>query len=92
MEATELTRLEKIANSLPCPVLRFERAEGPHGEIYFAYGAGNDGQIHGLWGHCGVAMTVDFKQDATVDEVRQVLVDSAHRSIEQFKSHGVLHG
>ena len=84
MESTDLTRLERIANSLPCRKVQFERCAGPHGEIYFAYGQGDDGKIYGLWGHCGVAMTIDFEADSTLDGVRQTLVDKAHESAEQM--------
>ena len=70
--------------------MQFERAEGIHGEIYFAYGTDAEGLIHGLWGHCGVAMTVEFKEEATLEAVRQVLVDTAHRSIEELMAAEVL--
>lgn len=89
METAELTRLEQIARSLPCKEIQFERCDGILGEIYFAYGHGPEGQIHGLWGHCGVAMTVDFTEEATVESVRQVLVDTAHRSVSELQ--GALH-
>lgn len=90
MESTDLSRLERIANSLPCKEVQFEKTTGPHGEIYFAYGQGEDGLIYGLWGHCGVAMTIDFNENATVDSVRQVLVDKAHESIDQMYDHQVI--
>ena len=92
MESVELSRLERIANSLPCREVQFERCDGVHGEIYFAYGSDMEGLIHGLWGHCGVAMTVDFTEDATLQDVRQTLVDTAHRSVEELMDARVLNG
>ena len=81
MESTELEKLERIARNLPCRYIEMERCDGIHGEIYFAYGTDDTGQVHGVWGHCGLAMTVDFINGVTLDQVRQALVDSAHREV-----------
>lgn len=89
MNTLELERLTKLANRLPVHDVIMERIDSDHGEIYYAYGQGFDGVIHGIWGHQGIAQMVEFKDTARVEDVRQVLVNEAASFIDQMKEGGV---
>lgn len=88
MNTSEIEKLTRLASRLPVKHLITERCDSDHGEIYFAYGEGQD-CIHGLWGYHGLARMLEFKMDASIENIRQVLVDDAAGFIDQLKERGV---
>jgi len=77
MEGITLERLERLARNMPVKKLAMHSVESEQGVIYFAYGTDVHGNIHGIWGHCDVARTVQFYAGTSIEHVRQVLVDNA---------------
>ena len=64
--------------------------EGEQGVIYFAYGVDKKGIFHGIWGHRGIAEPIEFKKDTSLENVRQVLVNTAASHIEMLIREGLL--
>lgn len=98
METSELVKLERIARNLPCRKINMEYCEGDYGRICFAYGTGPSTDdpskevMHGVWGCQGVAMTMEMDPDASIDAIRQALVDAAARSVHQLWGKGIING
>ena len=84
MESLELMRLERIARNLITDRLRMEQVEGNHGTIYIAHGINAERTIVGVWGHRGIARDMEFKDDTSLDSVRQNLVNDAAEHIEMM--------
>lgn len=85
MEAPELAKLERLCRNLPVRQMQMERCPGTRGEIYFAYGRGPEGKYMGMCGYCGFAMPIEFKEEASLQDVRQMLVDAAEESANQLE-------
>lgn len=77
MNAKEMERLERVAKNMIHDRLRMEQVEGNHGIIYIAHGLNPEGKLVGIWGHRGIARDLEFKDDASLDDIRQILVDDA---------------
>lgn len=90
MEPIELERLERMARNMPVEKIQMKRIEHDEDEIFFAYGSAPSGEIHGIWGYRGIARTMEFKKDTTVEDVRQALVNDAAGTIERWIDKGLI--
>ena len=90
MEGVILERLERMARNMPVENLAMHSVDSEQGVIYFAYGPDVQGKIHGIWGHCEIGRTLEFKKDTPVETVRQLLVNDAAGHIEQMIQKGLL--
>ena len=92
MEGVTLERLERMARNMPVGKLVMHSIDSELGVIYFAYGYDVHGKIHGIWGHCDIGRTLEFKKDTDIETVRQVLVNDAVGHIEQLIRKGLRSG
>ncbi len=90
MEGVVLERLERMARNLPVEKLAMHSVDSGQGVIYFAYGLDVQGKIHGIWGHCEIGRTLEFKKGTSIENVRQVLVNDAAGHIEQLIQKGLM--
>ncbi len=90
MEDISLARLERIARNIITDRLRMERVEGDFGIIYLAHGTNADGNIVGLWGYRDKARDIEFKEDTSLDDVRQVLINDASGLMELLDEKGLV--
>lgn len=89
MNVVELERLTRLAQSMPVKHLKMESCDGPRGQIYMAYGEGDE-MIHGAWGYFGLCQAIDFSSDSSPKGIRQVLFDTAVKEVEIQVEAGVL--
>ena len=92
MEGVILERLERMARNMPVKKLAMHSVESEQGVIYFAYGSDPEGKIHGIWGHCDIGRTIEFKKDTSIEDIHQVLANDAAGHIEQLIQKGLLSG
>lgn len=90
MSALDLHKLERIARNFPIVTpLEMEYEDTPHGTVYLAYARDGNGKYHGIWGANGVAHTVEFKPEATQQDVRFVLLADAQEYCDLAAERGM---
>ena len=85
METRDLVILERMARNFPVKRITFGRGEGPYGVVYLAWGRDATGVYHGIWGHMGVARTMESTKGAKLKMFKKIMLRDAEGFIEELR-------
>ena len=85
MESRDLVILERMARNFPVKRMSFGRVEGPYGVVYLAWGRDATGVYHGIWGHMGVARTLQSTKSAKLKMFKKIMLRDAEGFIEELR-------
>ena len=85
MESGDLVILERMARNFPVKRIYMGRVEGDYGVVYLAWGRDSTGVYHGIWGHMGVARTMESTKGAKLKMFKEIMLRDAEGFIEELQ-------
>lgn len=85
MESRELVILERMARNFPVNRITMGRVEGDYGVVYLAWGRDATGVYHGIWGHMGVARTLQSTKGAKLKMFKEIMLRDAEGFIDELR-------
>ena len=84
MESSDLVILERMARNFPVKRITMGRVEGDYGVVYLAWGKDATGVYHGIWGHAGVARTLESTKGAKLKMFKEIMLRDAEGFISEL--------
>ena len=85
MESRELIILERMARNFPVKRISMGRVEGDYGVVYLAWGKDRTGVYHGIWGHMGIARTMESTKGAKLKMFKEIMLRDAEGFIQELQ-------
>ncbi len=85
MKSGELVILERMARNFPVKRIFMGRVEGDYGVVYLAWGRDMTGVYHGIWGHMGVARTLQSTKGAKLKMFKEIMLRDAEGFIDELR-------